>query len=201
MSGLQPSAPGSSELANWTRLLPASRVLGTVSMEAEDTSGGFSEALPTPESCLARALGPPFFYSKDVVGGDVSGPLDPLVHLNISDREISMVKINRGFGKHIKQYQKKGGGQSLFAFQEGSIPRQVSPPGKAGADVTSSSAEMTQPSAGTTTLQFAGLHLEQGGPRPSNSRVGVASHGGGAGEASARSLIPRSAGWGARTGG
>lgn len=77
MSGLQPSAPGSSELANWIRLLPASRVLGTVSMEAEDTSGGFSEAPPpTPKSCLACTLGPPFFYSKDVVGGGVSGPLD-----------------------------------------------------------------------------------------------------------------------------
>ena len=78
MSGLQPSAPGSSELANWIRLLPASRVLGTVSMEAEDTSGGFSEAPPppTPKSCLAFTLGPPFFYSKDVVGGGVSGPLD-----------------------------------------------------------------------------------------------------------------------------
>lgn len=92
-------------------------------MEAEDTSGGFSEALPTPESCLARALGPPFFYSKDVVGGDVSGPLDRLVHLNISDREISMVKINRGFGKHIKQYQKKGGRAESVCF-----PGRVNPP-------------------------------------------------------------------------
>ena len=59
-----------------------------------------------------------------------------------------MVKINRGFGKHIKQYQKKKKwGQSLFAFQEGSNPRQMSPLRKADADVTSSSAEMTQPSA------------------------------------------------------
>lgn len=45
-------------------------------MEAEDTSGRFSEDPPTPESCLARTLGPPFFYSEDVVDGRVSGPLD-----------------------------------------------------------------------------------------------------------------------------
>ena len=60
-----------------------------------------------------------------------------------------MVKINRGFGKHIKQYpkkKKKKWGQSLFAFQKGSIPRQMSPLRQADADVTSSSVEMTQPS-------------------------------------------------------
>ena len=43
--------------------------------------------------------------------------------------------------------KKKKWGQSLFAFQEGSNPRQMSPLRKADADVTSSSAEMTQPSA------------------------------------------------------
>lgn len=93
-----------------------------MSTEAEDTSGGFSEALPTPESCLARALGPPFFYSKDVVGGDVSGPLDRVVHLNISDREIWMVTINRGFGKHIKQYQKKKWARVCLLSRKGRSP-------------------------------------------------------------------------------
>lgn len=66
MSGLRLSTSGNSELAGGTRFLPASWALGTVSIEAENTSSGSSEAPipPPPGPTLLTLWAPRSFTPK-----------------------------------------------------------------------------------------------------------------------------------------
>lgn len=66
MSGLRLSTSGNSELADGTRFLPASWALGTVSIEAENTSSGSSEAPipPPPGPTLLTLWAPRSFTPK-----------------------------------------------------------------------------------------------------------------------------------------
>ena len=113
-----------------------------------------------------------------------------------------MVKIDRGFGRHIKLYQKKEKkkwGQSL-CFPGRVTPHQMSPLRKVDADVTSYSTEMTQLSVlGQPPYSFQASTWKREGRGPQTLGCGsLPTAGAGAGaRLLAGNLIPRSARWGA----
>lgn len=94
-----------------------------MSIEAENRSSGCLEASPTLSPtvlpCSHSGL-PHAFHSKDILGGDVSSPLDwGRFILTSLAGGIPMVKMNRQEGMEKISNRTRKEGKSLFAFWKG----------------------------------------------------------------------------------
>ena len=214
------SASGDSELADGTGFLPASWALGTVSIEAENTSSGFSEAPipPPPGPALLTLWAPRSFTPKmswvEMFPAPWTGA-GSFEHVWLGDpdgeNQQSVWKTCP-----IVPKKKKGGAESVC------LPGRVTlPPDVTSTQLnwmlymTSSAAKVTLLvvrdseqliTCGLITLRFSGLHLEAR-RWPSNFRAEDHFPGLGAGAGLGRrlpstlSFILCSVWWGARTGG